>query len=1402
MNCIELFEKIKESATFGDILKTIKDTQSKRGNVFEKMWDMVIKFGFCPLLSNEEYDHYDGNISDCNMKKITDLELYYKKKLVLSNGEGGASDITLRHKITGKWIFISSKFRLDDDNHNVDEFDVSKIHTILLKSPNYYKKYEIYLFVNDKQKVEKKIKKSHSTNKKIAEDMNNILDLTDLEFYYQHLKSAIQSIPFDEINAHFGTPKNPLELRFHQDLITHRQMTKIEEGETQLLLGAKARSGKTYCVGGLFNKYYKKYGHINALIITPAPTETITQFTNDLFHKFRDFNDINIVEINRGSDFDGGMDLRTNNIIIVSKQLLDGFVGTKKVEAIQRLALNFIVFDENHFHGTTEMSKNILLSYSANSPQKTVMVFLTATFAKPLNEWNIPTECQFYWDIEDEQMCKNRNIAGLTEKHGEDVGLFVNETNKERILTPYDKMPDLHLFTNMMDGERYQEIKERIKDTSYGFSNGTLLSGGYSGQVDMILGYITGSNKERDYPKKDMSIFGRIKRHSATSGSRTLLNNGDFTTQLWFLPFGIGMTIDSVSKHLKDRMGKNTILARYEIQIVNTKNNKETKLKEIKDEIHNWEINAKKDGKDGLIILAGNQLTLGITLPLVDIVFLFNDIVSSDKIIQMMYRCMTERIESPEMDEINDKPKKMGFVVDLNISRVLNTCLDYSTHKHNVSPEGKIKYLVENNLMNIDADLFQGKENKTKLVEKLLQIWKGDPVNNLTRLLRKIEENAVELDDEDQTTMNRTFTGCSTKDKNGIPKNVRMDEENDQPLPTGKEVTAPPPTNGNGGEDDDDDTTPDVNVSLTKDILPFVIPLICILTMNTNNNDIMVMMDTIKNTPTLLEVFQDQSFIWWNKKDTIKLMERIINKYIKKDTSIYSIAIQFKMSLQELIDRPKELLELIDSCLKPKQKEKQENGEVFTPMYLVFEMLNELDKHYTQENGKSIFAEKEFKWFDPASGMGNFPVAVYLKLMEGLTTQIPDEKERKNHILEQMLYMSELNKKNVFICRQIFNANDRHNLNLYEGDTLLLDVMDEWGIGVNGFDVVMGNPPYNKGNIRAAQKDQSGIKSETIWNKFVDKTFKLWLKSNGHLVFINPLSWLKKSHPLHMEILEKHIIWLKLWDYMKSLTSINGKIPISLYILQNIQNINSKKTNVTSEIQSRKFYTKTTEYLNPIYSIPLAFHSIFNKLNQFIETNNLQLEYKTKTVKSSGIKTKMPIEHTLENMLAVDTYTVKEGILVKTAIEQHPDANKRKIIISNKASFTGAFIDEGKLSLTGNHKFYILGENLELIQKMFGFKIINIIQNCCKYAQEYLENVAFYYIPDIRKLGITDITEDEFYRLVGFTHHEIAQIKNPSLNIEPSIVEPVELIVSPVVEIPQIKTVKRTAPKKRLVIIG
>lgn len=74
---------------------------------------------------------------------------------------------------------------------------------------------------------------------------------------------------------------------------------------------------------------------------------------------------------------------------------------------------------------------------------------------------------------------------------------------------------------------------------------------------------------------------------------------------------------------------------------------------------------------------------------------------------------------------------------------------------------------------------------------------------------------------------------------------------------------------------------------------------------------------------------------------------------------------------------------LINDCLKPKDIEKKKFGEVFTPMFLVNEMLDNLPNE--------VWSNKNLKWFDPAAGMGNFPVAVYLRLMDGLKEVIEDK---------------------------------------------------------------------------------------------------------------------------------------------------------------------------------------------------------------------------------------------------------------------------------------------------------------------------------------------------------------------------------------------------------------------------
>jgi hypothetical protein len=161
-------------------------------------------------------------------------------------------------------------------------------------------------------------------------------------------------------------------------------------------------------------------------------------------------------------------------------------------------------------------------------------------------------------------------------------------------------------------------------------------------------------------------------------------------------------------------------------------------------------------------------------------------------------------------------------------------------------------------------------------------------------------------------------------------------------------------------------------------------------------------------------------------------------------------------------------------------------------------MLDKLDEAYIKEHGKSIFTEEGFKWLDPAVGIGNFPIIVYQRLMKGLITKIPNEEERRKHILEQMIYMVEISDKSIYILGKIF-CGDKYKLNIHKGS--FLDSKCRYDFM---FDIVMGNPPYNP------PKTETGSSGNSIWQQFVIKSFYL-VKEMGFLLFIHPPGWKKPT---------------------------------------------------------------------------------------------------------------------------------------------------------------------------------------------------------------------------------------------------------------------------------------------------
>ena len=115
-------------------------------------------------------------------------------------------NIPLLKDKSNTWIFVSSKFYKDDSKKTIKHYDIKKIITALNKYKDIYTKYEIYLFVKDKKKVETIIENTEDTDESIRESIKCVIDYSDLEQYYSQLQTKLKDIDLTtdgEINREF-----------------------------------------------------------------------------------------------------------------------------------------------------------------------------------------------------------------------------------------------------------------------------------------------------------------------------------------------------------------------------------------------------------------------------------------------------------------------------------------------------------------------------------------------------------------------------------------------------------------------------------------------------------------------------------------------------------------------------------------------------------------------------------------------------------------------------------------------------------------------------------------------------------------------------------------------------------------------------------------------------------------------------------------------------------------------------------------------------------------------------------------------------------------------------------------------------------------------------------------------
>lgn len=185
-------------------------------------------------------------------------------------------------------------------------------------------------------------------------------------------------------------------------------------------------------------------------------------------------------------------------------------------------------------------------------------------------------------------------------------------------------------------------------------------------------------------------------------------------------------------------------------------------------------------------------------------------------------------------------------------------------------------------------------------------------------------------------------------------------------------------------------------------------------------------------------------------------------------------------NLNNLIDNPGKALKFMAAMLVPKEEEKKQLGAVYTSEELINTMLDKLDS--------STWSNPKLKIFDPSSGIGNFMVIIFYRLMKGLKIKIPDEEKRKKHILENMLFMCEIDPKSVRLCYRIFNSAGTYSMNIKLGDSLSFKYHKEDGWPVK-FDIIIGNPPYNK-SFGGKNGYAAPLYHEFV-EKYIDKCDKL-----------------------------------------------------------------------------------------------------------------------------------------------------------------------------------------------------------------------------------------------------------------------------------------------------------------------
>jgi hypothetical protein len=432
------------------------------------------------------------------------------------------------------------------------------------------------------------------------------------------------------------------------------------------------------------------------------------------------------------------------------------------------------------------------------------------------------------------------------------------------------------------------------------------------------------------------------------------------------------------------------------------------------------------------------------------------------------------------------------------------------------------------------------------------------------------------------------------------------------------------------------------------------------------------------------------------------------------------------------------LLEEMNTKRIPNEKKKKQYGEVFTPLIVVQDMVNHLDEAYQSIHGHSIFSNPTLTWFDPAAGMGIFPLVVYQRLMKGLS--IYPEESRRKHILEKMLFMSEIDTTNVNICKRIF-CGDTYALNVYKGDTLSFTFFH------STFDVVMGNPPYNANGTK-----HKG--SKNLYVKFVEKGFE-WLKKDGYLLYLHPpvyrIPYHKIQHTginLNEVYTTKQILSIRMFSIEQTFDLMHVMMNVDFILVKN--SINDLKTETTLVDIQGKSYRKV---IHPHEFIPNFGLDILSKIKKKTHTGTLDLILDSEMHAQKTMGTRYKNVHGI----------VSKGIKLYMSDKKHRFHDTPKLIINGIGSYNYVLYDkEGQYGLTQS-PLGILNPDKNTVH-LIQSSLFHYIANATKIIGNNFNKKASLFLPVLpKRLSLSN--HENLYDYFEFTEEERMEINKTKIPI-------------------------------------